>query len=140
MEACQDKLLSHQETWTYVLVSVDKVEADNIVGCHWVLALKRGLDGSVERYKARIMVKGFSQVYLVNYDKTFAPVIKWVSIHVLLALAARFDLEIHQMDVKTAFLNRDLEHTIYMESPPGSSNYGSPGIIWKLETSFTCMV
>src|SRR5260370_150614 len=88
LESCQDKLLSLRETQTYVLVSIDKIKADNIVGCQWVFALKIGPDGSMERYKARIIVKGFSQAYLVDYDKTFAPVIKWVSIHILLALAA----------------------------------------------------
>ena len=80
LEVCQDELLLLCETWTYVLVNVDEVDTDNVVRCHWVFALKRGSDGLVERYKARIVAKGFSQVYLVDYDKTFAPVIKWVSI------------------------------------------------------------
>src|SRR5260370_37169800 len=126
LEACQDKLLSLREMRTYVPVCVEEVEADNVVGCRWVFALKRGPGGSMEWYKARIVAKGFSQAYLINYNETFAPVVKWVSIHVLLALAACFNLEIHQMDVKTAFLNGDLDHTIYMQSPPGSSDYGSP--------------
>ena len=81
------------------------------------------------------MAKGFSQAYLIDYDEIFAPVVKWVSICILLALAARLDLEVHQMDVKTAFLNRDLEHVIYMEPPLGCADYRSPGIIWKLEKS-----
>src|SRR5260370_20177913 len=81
------------------------------------------------------MAKGFSQSYLIDYDETFTLVVKWVSICILLALAAQHDLEVHQMDVKTTFLNRDLEHVIYMEPPPGCADYGSPGIIWKLEKS-----
>src|SRR5260370_21368748 len=120
---------------TYVPVCVEEVEANNVVRCQWVFALKRGPDGSVEWYKVRIMVKGFSQAYLIDYDETFAPVIKWVSICILLALAAQLNLEVHQMDVKTAFLNRDLEHIIYMEPPPGCVDFGSSGIIWKLEKS-----
>src|SRR5260370_2847947 len=79
LEACQDKLLSLCETRTYVLVNVDEVDTDNVVGCCWVFTLKRGSDGLVGRYKARIVAKGFSQAYLVNYDKTFTPVIKWMS-------------------------------------------------------------
>ena len=115
LEACQDKLLSLWETQTYVLMNMDEIEADNIVECQWVFALKRGLDGSVECYNMRIIAKGFSQSYLVDYEETFAPVVKWVSICILLTLATHLDLEVHQMDVKTAFLNRELEHTIYMD-------------------------
>src|SRR5260370_42095189 len=85
--------------------------------------------------KQRIMAKGFSQAYLIDYDETFAPIVKWVSICILLALAARLDLEVHQMDVKTTFLNGDLEHVIYMEPPLGCTDFGSSEIIWKLEKS-----
>jgi hypothetical protein len=62
-------------------------------------------------------------------------VVKWTSIQILLALATHLDLEVHQMDVKTAFLNGDLEHSIYMEPPTGSADYGRPGIVWKLKKS-----
>jgi len=89
----------------------------------------------MEWYKVRIVVKGFSQAYLINYNEMFAPVVKWVSICILLALTAQLDLEVHQMDVKTVFLNGDLEHIIYMEPPLGCANFGSSGIIWKLEKS-----
>jgi hypothetical protein len=98
-----------------------------------VFALKRRADGEVECYKACIVVKGFSQVYAIDYDETFAPVVKWTSIQVL--LSAHLDLEVHQMDVKTAFLNGDLEHEIYMEPPPGCADYGQPDTVWKLEKS-----
>src|SRR5260221_185174 len=135
LEACQDELLSLKETQTYILVSMDEVEASNIVGCHWVFTLKHGPDGSVKHYKVQIVVKGFSQAYQINYDETFTPVIKWDSIHILLTLAAQLNLEIHQMDVKTAFLNGDLDHTIFMDPPPGSANFGIPNVVWKLEKS-----
>ena len=62
-------------------------------------------------------MKGFSQSYQINYDETFAPVVKWDSIHILLALAACLNLEVHQMDIKTAFLNGDLNHMISMNPP-----------------------
>ncbi len=135
LEACQDELLSLKETRTYTVVGINEVESRNIVGCRWVFAIKTGADGSIERHKARIVVKGFSQIYQVDYDETFAPVVKWDSIHILLVLTARYDLEVHQMDVKTAFLNGDLDHSIYMEPPPGSADYGSKGVVWKLEKS-----
>ena len=135
LEACQDELQSLKETQTYVPVSTDDIGAANIVGCHWVFAIKHGLNGSVKQYKACIVAKGFSQEYQINYDETFAPVVKWDSIQILLALAACFDLEVDQMDVKTAFLNSDLEHSIYMEPPPGSMDYGQPNIVWQLQKS-----
>ena len=87
-ELIQLQLLSLKETQTYIPVSMDEVEASNIVGCHWVFTLKHGPDGSVKHYKAQIVAKGFSQAYQIDYDETFAPVIKWDSIHILLALAA----------------------------------------------------
>jgi hypothetical protein len=85
------------------------------VFCKWVFKIKQGANGEVERYKARLVARGFTQTYGMDYNKTFAPVAKFTSIHCILALAALEDMEIHQMDVKTAFLNRELEEEIYME-------------------------
>ncbi len=71
----------------------------------------------MEHYKARLVARGFTQTYWVDYNKTFASVAKFTSILRILALAALEDMEIHQMDVKTAFLNGELEEEIYMEQP-----------------------
>jgi len=86
LKACQDKLLLFKETCMYILVSTDEAKSRKIVGCRWVFALKKGADGAVERYKARIVAKGYSQVYQLDYDETFAPAVKWVSIRILLAI------------------------------------------------------
>ena len=75
-------------------------------------------DGSVERYKARLVAKGFNQKYGVDYNETFAPVVQFDSLRLLLAFAATYDMEIHQLDVKTAFLNGDLDEEIFMSQPP----------------------
>ena len=96
---------------------------------------KKNANGEVERYKAHIVAKGFNQIYAIDYNETFAPVIKWSSIRILLTLATQSDLEVHQMDVKTAFLNGDLEHEIFMSPPPGCADYGRKDIIWKLKKS-----
>ena len=72
--------------------------------------------------------------YSVDYEETFTPVVKWVSIQILLTLAAHLDLEVHQMDVKTAFLNGDLKHEIFMHPPPGCANGGND-VVWKLQKS-----
>lgn len=68
-------------------------------------------------YKARLVVKGFSQKKGIDFDETFSPVAKMSSIRNVLGLAASLDLEVEQMDVKTAFLHGDLEEEIYMEQP-----------------------
>jgi hypothetical protein len=75
--------------------------------------------GQVKKFKARLITKGYSQVEGVNFDKIFSPVTKLTSIRVLMSLAATFDLEIEQMDVKTFFLHGDLEEEIYMKQPEG---------------------
>jgi hypothetical protein len=82
----------------------------------WVFKIK---EGEVRRYKARIVAKGFTQEWGVSYDETFSPVVRNSSIRVLLALAAELDLDIDYLDVKTAFLNGDLEEEVYMCQPEG---------------------
>jgi hypothetical protein len=104
------------------------------ISCKWVFKIKHGVDGEVERYKARLVAKGFMQAFGVYYNKTFALVAKFVLIRCILALAAIEDMEIHQMDVKTTFLNGDLEKEIYMEQPEGFTQEGEH-IVWKLHKS-----
>ena len=81
--------------------------------------MKMGPDGQIKHYKARLVTQGFSQVKGIDYNETFAPVTKFNSIWLLLALSAHFNWKIHQMDVKSAFLNGELEEEIYIRVPPG---------------------
>ena len=87
------------------------------MGCKWVFRKKLRPDGSIEKFKARLVAKGFKQREGLDYFDTYSPVARTTTIRVLIALASAFSLEIHQMDVKTAFLNGDLEEEIYMEQP-----------------------
>ena len=89
-------------------------------------------DGSIDRYKARLVAKGFSQLEGTDFDETFAPVARLSSIRALLALGAHYDWEIHQMDVKTAFLNGDLDEEIYMTQPEGFVQPGKVNMVCKL--------
>ena len=98
--------------------------------------LKHKANGDIERYKARLVAKGYSQLEGVDYNETFAPVAKFASIRALLALAAFYDLEIHQMDVKTAFLNGDLEEEIYMQQPEGFVVNGKENLVCKLTRAY----
>jgi len=81
----------------------------------WVFKIKRGENGSIDKYKARLMAKGFTQIKGVDYEETFYPVVQFASICLLLAMVAYLDLELFQMDVKTAFLNSSIEEEIYMD-------------------------
>ena len=95
--------------------------AKSVVGFKWIYKFKTHSDGSNERYKTRLIVKSFTQEYGVDYEKTFTLVARISSIRALLAIAAASKLDIFQMDVKNAFLNRDLSEEVYMQPPPGLS-------------------
>ena len=101
--------------WTLV----DPPEGIKPIGCKWIFKRKRGADGKVETYKARLVAKGYRQRYGIDYDETFSPVAMLKSIRIMLAIAAYMDYEIWQMDVKTAFLNGELEEEVYMIQPEG---------------------
>ena len=92
----------------------DVPKGSNHIGCKWIFKNKIGADGKIETYKARMVAKGYRQILVIDYDKTFSPVAMHKSIRIMLAIAAFYDYEIWQMDVKTAFLNDDLEEQIYM--------------------------
>ncbi|GJQ90258.1 putative zinc finger, CCHC-type containing protein [Tanacetum coccineum] len=87
------------------------------VGSKWVFKIKLDPNGNVERYKARLVGKGYTQKEGIDYKETFFPVSRKDSLRIVMALVAHFDLELHQMDVKTAFLNGDLHEDVYMDQP-----------------------
>ena len=115
-------------TWELVLMPAE----GNVVGCKWVYKVKRDQKGEVSRYKARLVAQGFTQVPGVDYVDTFAPVAKFSTLRILLALAASYDWEIHQMDVKNAYLNGKLTETIYMKQPPNFVDPEKPKHVCRL--------
>lgn len=82
------------------------------MGCQWVYTLKDNSDGSLERYKARFVAKGYAQTYGADYQEIFAPVVKMNTVQILLSLAANFSWNLDQFDVKNAFLHGTLEEEI----------------------------
>lgn len=114
MDEEYDSLIKNR-TWTLVEAPVDQRVIDN----RWVYKVKQNPDGSIDRYKARLVVRGFTQEYGIDYHETFSPVVKFTSIRAILALAAAKRMKLKQFDVKTAFLNGDLEENVYMSQPIG---------------------
>ena len=79
-------------------------EGMKAIGCKWVFTLKRDAEGEIQRYKARLVAQGFSQKYGVDFDETFAPVVKHTTVRTLLSVAACKGMQVKHLDVKTAFL------------------------------------
>jgi hypothetical protein len=118
-------------TWTSVPLPVGRKH----VSCKWMFKIKQGVNEEVECYKARLVARGFTQTYGMDYNKTFAPIAKFTSIRCILALAALEDMEIHQMDMKMTFLNGDFEEEIYMEQSQGFVHQGGEHFVCKLYKS-----
>jgi hypothetical protein len=89
------------------------------VGCKWVFKKKLRPDGTIEKYKARLVAKGYTHREGKDYFDTYSPIARLTTIRVLLSMAASYGLIVHQMDVKIAFLNGELEEEIYMDQPDG---------------------
>ncbi|MCY4831085.1 reverse transcriptase domain-containing protein, partial [Salmonella enterica subsp. enterica serovar 1,4,[5],12:i:-] len=98
---------------------VDLPRGCKTIGCKWIFKKKLKPDGSIDKFKARLVAKGFRQREGVDFFDTYSPVTRITSIRLLLAIASLHNLIIHQMDVKTAFLNGELEEEIYMDQPEG---------------------
>ena len=130
MESEYSSLLKN-DTWDLVPPPEEK----NIVGSRWVFKVKHDENGSVNRFKPRLVAQGYSQVKGVDYDEVFSPVARNTSVRSLLALANAHDLEILQMDVKTAFLNGSLDCEIYMSQPEGFVDPDRPNHVCKLKKS-----
>jgi hypothetical protein len=129
LNAMEDEIRSLQQHNTYTLEKVPP--GANVLPVRWVYNIKRDPLGNIERFKARLVVKGFRQKEGIDYDEVFAPVSKHTTLRTLLSIVARDNLELHQLDVKTAFLHGDLEEELYMQQPPGYEERGA-GIACRL--------
>ncbi|GJY83348.1 ribonuclease H-like domain-containing protein [Tanacetum coccineum] len=123
--------LIKNKTWT----SVPRPEGANIVRCMWLFRHKFLADGTLSRYKARLVANGSTQVEGVDVDETFSPVVKPGTIRTVLSLAISRHWPVHQLDVKNAFLHGDLAETVYMHQPPGFRDPEHPDYVCLLQRS-----
>lgn len=133
VNAMNEEIKSMRDNDVWDLVPLP--EGAKIIGCKWIFKTKRDSKGDVERYKARLVAKGFTQKEGIDYKETFSPVSSKDSFRVIMALVAHFDLELHQMDVKTAFLNGNIDETIYMAQPENFVSEDSKDMVCKLKKS-----
>ncbi|KAI3505818.1 hypothetical protein L1887_28103 [Cichorium endivia] len=117
IEAMQMELEEFERNKVWRLIP--KPANASIVGLKWVYRNKLDTEGNVVRNKARLVVKGYCQQEGIDYEETFAPVARLESVRIFLAYAAHKNFDVFQMDVKCAFLNGDLEETVFVEQPPG---------------------
>ena len=113
----KDEISSLHKNKTYQLVK--RPRKQRVLKNKWVYKVKHDESSPLPRFKARLVVKGFTQRHGVDYDEIFSLVVKMTSIRVVLSLAETMNLEAEQLDVKTVFLHGDLEEEVYMEQPEG---------------------
>jgi hypothetical protein len=127
MQAEIDSIHSNR-TWSLVPLPPDK----KAISSKWVYKLKPGTPATPTRYKARLVARGFEQQEGVDFLETFAPVVRWETIRILIAIAVHLNWPIHQLDVLTAFLNGLLNEDVYMYQPPGFVAAGAEHLVCKL--------
>eukprot|EP00253_Pinus_taeda_P017397 PITA_17397 len=117
------------DTWDLVELPKNKTP----IGCKWLFKPKMNADGSIEKLKSRVVAKGYSQQEGIDFDDTFAPVAKLNTIRMLISLATKCNWELHQLDVKSAFLNGDLKEEIYLVQPEGFVMQGQEHLVCRLK-------
>lgn len=131
--AIEEELDQLEKNNTWELVHKSNVQPGyRPLGGKWVYKIKRDVDGNIARFKARWVVKGYLQQFGVDFNQTFAAVVKPMAFRVLVAIAAFFDLDIDQMDVKTAFLYGLIDQLVYVEIPKGTESATNRDMVCKL--------
>ena len=119
--------------WNNVWDVVPRPENKSVVSSHWLYKVKQAADGSVEKHNEIFVAHGFSQVEGIDYDENFAPVSRYSSTISILTLDAHMGWKIHQMDVKTTFLNGVIEEEVYIEKPKGFETFDRDSYVGKLK-------
>jgi transposase InsO family protein len=133
MTAMQEEIEALHKNNTWDLVPLP--QGRKAIGNKWVYKIKRDGNDQVERYRARLVVKGYAQKEGIDFNEIFSPVVRLTTIRVVLAMCAIFDLHLEQLDVKTAFLHGELEEEIYMLQPEGFAETGKENLVCRLNKS-----
>lgn len=133
ISAMEEEMSSLEENQTWRLEKLPS--GRKTIKCKWVYKVKMDSFGHPVRYKARLVAKGFSQKEGVDYDETFSPVVRHESVRAILSTAAANDLEILQLDVRTAFLHGELTEEIFMDQPTGFTSTAYPTNVCRLQKS-----
>nr|ABW74566.1 integrase [Boechera divaricarpa] len=129
-KAMEEEIASIEKNQTWQLVELP--EEKHSIGVKWVFKTKYQADDNIQKYKARLVVKGYAQEYGVDYEKTFSPVARFDTLRTLLALGAYMHWPIYQFDVKSAFLNGELREEVYVDQPEGFIVEGREGFVYRL--------
>jgi transposase InsO family protein len=130
--ACEEEMEAHRVNGTWEIVKLPP--GKRAIGSRWFLKVKRNADGSLDRYKGRVVAKGYSQRPGFDFKETFAPTVRYSTIRTILAIAALEDLELRSVDISHAYLNGILEEEIYMQQPEGFE-VGGPEYVCRLNKS-----
>ena len=133
LESMKDEIESINKNNIWELTDLPKDR--KAIGCKWVLRRKFKVDGSLERYKARLVAKGYTQQPGADFVDTYSPVAKFTSVRIIMSIVARMNLELHQLDVKIAFLNGELKEDIFMIQSEGFQIKGHEEKVYKLRKS-----
>jgi hypothetical protein len=131
-KAMQEEFQALMDNHTWELVPHPQ---RHVIGCKWVYKVKQKADGSIDRFKTRLIARGFNQREGVDYNETFSTVIKPVTIRAILSIATSLQWPIRQLDVKNAFLHGFLDEEVYMDQPPGFKDPEKPGYVCCLKQS-----
>jgi transposase InsO family protein len=123
--------LMKNDTWTLE----ERPKDQKVLKCRWVFVVKYDENGNVERFKARLVIKGFEETFGIDYDEIFSPVLRFETLRFLLTYGAVENYEIHQMDVKTAFLNGEIDKLIFMEQPEYYVKRNQEHLVCRLKKS-----
>ena len=112
---------------------IPRPKGKSVVTSKWIFKIKHAADGSVEKHKARFVAHGFSQKECIDYEETFALVARYTSIRAIISLTSVLGWRLHQMNVKTAFLNGVIDEEVYIEQPEGFTVHGSDTHVYRLK-------
>jgi Reverse transcriptase (RNA-dependent DNA polymerase) len=131
--AVKEELKALEKNKIWVIVPLPKEKRP--IGCKWVYKIKYHSDGTIKCYKVRLVAKGYTQIYRIDYEKTFAPVAKMNTVKILLSIAVNKKWTLHQMNIKNTFFQGTLEEEVYMSLSPGYTQKNNSNLVYRFNKS-----